>query len=355
MFLAIGCQTRAGLVWYSHAEGDAVRAIVLTAPGAVEAVDDWAEPRPGPREVVVAMRGVGLCGSDLGVYSGERATPSLPWVMGHEGGGEIVAVGERVTDREIGQRVVVEPNYCCLACAHCRRGRTSSCPARRIVGISDPGLLAERVAVPARFAWPVPATFSDRTTACIEPLAVARSAVRRSGVAASDSCLVVGAGSQGLLACLALLAIGVHPHVVEPHAGRRALAAELGATITDPDELGGFTYVFETAGVPAAWDTALSAVAPAGTVVMIGIGHEAVAVSIADLVRRQLGLRGMLIYDHPRDFAETVAAIERGDIDPERVFGAVHHPDQAAEAFARAPAVAGKTWIDLSIWQRDSL
>jgi alcohol dehydrogenase/L-iditol 2-dehydrogenase len=275
--------------------------------------------------------------------------------MGHEGGGEIVAVGANVKDRQVGGRVVIEPNFCCLACSHCRRGRTSSCLRRRIVGMNDPGLLAEHVAVPARFAWPVPATFSDRTVACIEPLAVARSAVRRSGVAAGDSCLVVGAGSQGLLACLALLAVGVHPHVVEPHEGRRALAADLGATIADPHTVNGYTYVFETTGVPAAWDTALSAVAPAGTVVMIGIGHEAVAVSIADLVRRQLGLRGMLIYDHPHDFADTVAAVERGDIVPERVIGAVYPPEQAGEAFASAPAVAGKSWIDLGIWHRDSL
>jgi alcohol dehydrogenase/L-iditol 2-dehydrogenase len=333
-----------------------VRAIVLKAPGDVEVTDDWPEPQPGPHDVVVAMRGVGLCGSDLGVYEGERATPSLPWVMGHEGGGEIVAVGDGVEDREVGQRVVIEPNYCCLECAHCRRGRTSSCPRRRVVGMNAPGLLAERVAVPARFAWPVPATFSDRTSACIEPLAVARSAVRRCGIAQGDACLVVGAGSQGLFTCLALLAIGVRPHVIEPHEGRRALAVELGATVSGADDdARDFAYVFETAGVPAAWETALAAVAPAGTVVMIGIGHEAVAVSIADLVRRQLTLQGMLIYDHPRDFAGTVAAVERGEIAPERVIAAVHHPGEAARAFAHAPSVSGKSWIDLTIWQRDSL
>ena len=335
--------------------GGQVRAVVLTAPRAVEVVHDWPEPQPGPHEVVVAMRGVGLCGSDLGVYQGERATPSLPWVMGHEGGGVVVAVGAAVGDRKVGQRVVVEPNYPCLACAHCRQGRTSSCPTRRVVGMNDPGLLAERVAVPARFTWPVPETCSDLTVACIEPLAVARSAVRRSGVTAGDSCLVVGAGSQGLLVCLALRAVGVRPHVVEPHEGRRALAADLGATVADPRATSGFAYVFETAGVPAAWETALSAVAPTGRLVLIGIGHEAVAVPIADLVRRQLSLQGMLIYDHPHDFAGTVAAVARGEVEPGRVVAAVHEPADAAAAFAEAPSVAGKSWIDLRIWQRDSL
>nr|MDT0664359.1 alcohol dehydrogenase catalytic domain-containing protein [Micromonospora sp. DSM 115978] len=221
----------------------------MTEPRHVEVVDDWPEPQAGVGEVVVAMRALGLCGSDLSVYDGHLSLPSTPWVMGHEGGGEIVAVGDGVTDRQVGQRVVVEPNYCCLTCRACRAGLTSECPNRRIVGINVPGLFAERVAVPARFTWPVPASVPDEALACVEPFAVAQAGLRRAGiglrgaaaaVGSSDvptgagagaevACLVVGAGSQGLLMCQALLAVGVRPHVVEPHEGRRALAQQIGA------------------------------------------------------------------------------------------------------------------------------
>lgn len=329
-----------------------MRAVLLTAPETVEVTEELSVPSPAEGEVVVAMRTIGLCGSDLGVYHGGRVPPSLPWVMGHEGAGHIVAVGSGVTGRHVGQRVVIEPNYCCLECVYCLQGRTSACPRRRVVGMNHPGLLAECVAVPGRFAWPVPDTVSDAAVACIEPLAVARSAVRRSGVSPSDSCLVIGAGSQGLFTCLALHEIGVRPAVVEPHDGRRALAVELGATVAGEDDE--YAFVFETAGVPAAWRTAMSSVAPAGTVVMIGIGHEAVSVSTADVVRRQLSLRGMLIYDHPRDFADTIAAVERGDLDPGRAVAAVHGPGEVAEAFARAADVAGKSVIDLREWHAAS-
>lgn len=328
-----------------------MKAVVLAAPRHVEVVDDWPEPAAGPDDVVVAIRGVGLCGTDLGLYDGKRAVPARPWVIGHEGGGEIVAVGSRVTNRHVGQRVVVEPNYCCLTCPACQAGRTSACPRRQIVGVDHPGLLAERVAVPARFTWPAPC--SDATLACVEPLAVARSAVRRSGIRPGDACLVVGAGSQGLFLCQALLAAGVQPTVTDPHEGRMAVAEQLGAKLAEPAPAG-YPFVFEASGAAAAWDTAVAAVGSTGVVVAIGMGAESVQLSTHDLVQRQLTVRGSLIYDHPGDFAGTVAAVIRGDLAPTRVVRASFPPEQAAAAFAEAPAVPGKSWIDLAAWQEGS-
>ncbi len=224
-----------------------MRAIVYTGPQQVEQVEDWPEPECGPDDVVVRMRAVGLCGSDLSVYDGHRDLPSLPWVIGHEGGGDVVAVGERVPDRAVGDRVVIEPNLSCLDCPACETGVTSDCAKRAILGMNAPGILAERMAVPAAFTWVVPQDWPDAVLACFEPLAVARAAVRRSGVRPGDRALVVGAGSQGLFVCLSLLALGAEPSVTEPHAGRLALAQSLGA---QPADLAGATYphVFETAG-----------------------------------------------------------------------------------------------------------
>lgn len=328
-----------------------MRAIVLTGPGQVEVAHDWPEPRLGDGDVLVAVRAVGLCGSDLGVYEGHRVTPALPWVMGHEGGGEIVAIGPGVTDRRVGQRVVIEPNYSCLACPSCRSGLTSACPSRDIVGMNAAGLLAERVAVPARFAWPVPDSVTDEALACLEPLAVARAAIRRCRAAPGDECLVVGAGSQGLLLCHALLALGAQPYVTEPHPGRLALAERIGAKRADAAGPGGFPLVFDTAGVPATWEIALRAVAPAGSIVMIGMDSAPASLSTMDLVRRQLVLRGSLIYDHPADFAGTIASVADGALSPSRVLQRAFGPEEVADAFAGARSAPGKSWIDLNPWQ----
>ena len=330
-----------------------MKAIVYTGPGNVEQVDDWAEPRCGPADVVVQMRAVGLCGSDLSVYDGHRDMPSLPWVMGHEGGGDVVAVGSDVTDRHVGQRVVIEPNIACLACPACQSGVTSDCTQREILGMNYPGILAERVAVPAEFTWTVPDHWPDEVLACFEPVAVARSAVRRSGIGPGESALVVGAGSQGIFVVLSLLAVGAVPFVTDPHDGRVALAESLGASRAGTVD-GSYPYVFETAGAPAAFASAMRAVASTGTVTLIGLSHEPVELLTTDVVRRGLRILGSIIYDHPRDFADTREAVDTGAIHPEQAVHAGVEPDDAATAFSEARSVPGKSWIDLTSWHAQS-
>lgn len=161
-----------------------MKAVALTAPGRVQVVDDWPDPECGPGDVVVRVRAVGLCGTDLAVYGGKRAVPAMPWVMGHEDGGEIVAIGADVRDREVGQRVVIEPNVPDGTCPMCQAGRSSACKNREIVGVNRTGILANRVVVPAAFAWAASATWSDQALACFEPLAVAYTAVTQDYAAA---------------------------------------------------------------------------------------------------------------------------------------------------------------------------
>ena len=102
-------------------------------------------------------------------------------------------------------------------------GRTSACPYRKVLGFSVPGTLAERIVVPAAFAWPVPQDWGDGDAVCAEPLTVAHTAVRRALAlqantqpSATGHCLVIGAGSQGTLACVALAACGITPAVLDP-------------------------------------------------------------------------------------------------------------------------------------------
>jgi alcohol dehydrogenase/L-iditol 2-dehydrogenase len=326
-----------------------MKAIVYSAPQQVALVDDWPDPECGPNEVIVRMRAVGLCGSDLSLYDGRRDLPSVPWVLGHEGGGCIVAVGSAVNDRRIGQRVVIEPNFPCLQCRACRSGVTSDCPERTILGINRPGILAERVAVPAPFTWPVPDTWPDEVLACFEPLAVARSAVRRSGVGRGQEALVVGAGSQGIFVVLSLLAVGAVPYVTDPHEGRVVLAEKLGAQRADA-RADTYPYVFETAGRPAAFESAMRSIASTGTVTLIGLSHEPVQLLTSDVVRRGLTIIGSIIYDHPRDFADTRDAVMAMDSWPEHAVQAGVAPELAASAFAEARHTVGKSWIDLASW-----
>jgi threonine dehydrogenase-like Zn-dependent dehydrogenase len=323
-----------------------VKAATLIRPGEVAVTDDWPEPVAGPGDVVVAVRAVGVCGSDLTVIAGRRPVPRLPWVLGHEAVGDIVRVGPSVTDRTVGQRVVVEPNYPCLACEQCRSGATSMCPNRRIAGINEPGLLAERIAVPAGFTWPVAPDLPLEDLVCAEPLAVALGAIDRVGVRSGEACLVIGAGSQGLLVCLALLSQGIRPTVVDPNEGRRATATGLGAV--DGRHLDGdarFAVVFETSGAPAALEQAIAVAAPDGRIALVGLSEEPVTLSTFAVVQHRLSIVGCLIYDHPAGFAQTTGAL--ATIHPGRVLRGRFALDDAARAFREARDLPGKPWISM--------
>lgn len=312
-------------------------------------VDDWPEPSYGPGDVVVAVQGVGVCGSDLAVAEGHRKAPRQPWVLGHEGGGSIVAVGSRVQSRRPGQIVVIEPNLPCLTCSACRTGVSSACPRREILGINAQGIAAERVTVPARFTWPVPENTSAQTLACVEPWVVTRAALRRVPTVRGLPCLVVGAGSQGLLLVLSLLAAGAVPYVVEPHDGRRGLAEALGAADSGsgPDR---FPVLFEASGAPDAFESMLGRAAPGAQIVLIGQSSTPVPMRTQRVVQQQLHLHGSLIYDHPTDFATATESLAHQPEPLASVLQAGFSPDEAHTAFTRAPDVPGKSWLDLRSW-----
>ena len=327
-----------------------MRAVVLEdEPRSLRVVSDWPEPEPGPGEVLVQVRGVGICGSDLALHAGRRQPPSFPWLIGHETFGEIAATGPGVDAGRAGQRVVIEPNIPCGGCPACRAGRTSACPQRQSLGFTAPGTLAERIAVPAAFAWPVPADWGDGDAVCAEPLTVALTAVRRATAvlaataapAGPDRCLVIGAGSQGTLACIALTACGISPAVLDPHRGRQELAAELGARPAGRHETG-FGLVFETSGASEALAEAVDRVARGGLVVLMGLNSQPAPIITQRLVQRQLTLMGSLIYDHPGDFAEVTSKHGPG---AGRVLRACYPMAEAEAAFRAAAEVPGKTWI----------
>ena len=318
-----------------------MKAAVLTRVGEVVMTADWPEPAPARGEVVVELTGVGLCGSDLAVWSGSRPV-DFPWIVGHEGTGTIVAVGEDVSGRRIGDRVVIEPNYPCGACGGCLRGRTAMCARRLSVGINIPGLLRERAAIPAQFAWTAPAGLTDQDLVCVEPMTVALHAARLGGAGTGSSCLIVGAGSQGLLLLLVLRAMGADVAVVEPHEGRLAIARSLGA---EPATPGAYELVFETSGSVGGTQQALRSLGTGGTLVLIGIPHDDVPLSTASIVRGHATVMGSIIYDHPRDFSDALAFIAGNSLAPSSIIRRTFSFSDSQAALSSAVDVSGKSWI----------
>src|SRR5574338_162369 len=324
--------------------GGGMRAALLVQPGEI-VVDEVPDLEPSTGEVRIAVIGVGLCGSDASVFSGKWKAPAYPWLMGHEAVGRVDAVGAGVPHSRLGQLVVLEPNVACFACAQCLRGRTSACLARQSVGMNRPGALAEQLVVPAAFAWPAPARKASELV-CVEPMTVVEAALRRLGPPLPASALVVGAGPQGLLMCLALMRRGVSVRAHDVNGDRLAFAQSLGVEAGLPQRDGQlFDLVVDTVGSPDSVAVSMASADIGGTILMLGLDGRAFEVTAQTLVRRQLVVRGSLTYDHPGAFEATLALLGDSSVSPGLIVTNEYALEEAQAAFERSPTAAGKTWV----------
>jgi 2-desacetyl-2-hydroxyethyl bacteriochlorophyllide A dehydrogenase len=265
-----------------------VRAVVIDKPGhfSVETVPD---PTPGAREVVIAPRAAGICGTDLHIIDGHFPPAPYPIIPGHEFAGEIVHVGSEVTAFRAGQRVVVDPSLFCGQCTYCRRRRGNLCSNWGAIGDTVDGAFADFVSVPAANAFPIPEETSWAAAALVEPLSCVVHGLRRLAMPAGAELLVVGAGTIGLLLLQAALRSGAAcVYVVDPDPVRRQHALALGAAgaAGELDELItergiGFEYSIEASGTLAGAQTAMAGLCRGGVMLVFGVAPADVMLPIS--------------------------------------------------------------------------
>ncbi|HEX2501096.1 MAG TPA: alcohol dehydrogenase catalytic domain-containing protein [Methylomirabilota bacterium] len=303
-----------------------MRAAVLTGPRAfrLQAVRD---PAVGTGEALVRVEAAGICGTDYSIWTGERRV-RYPLIPGHEFIGDVVAVGPGVTRIAPGHRVAVEPNWGCGACDLCREGSGNLCLARTAVGIDRDGGFAELAVLPERACWPAPAGLPSDVLLFAEPLAVVARAVGRAAPRPGETAAVVGAGTLGLLALQLLRARGCRVLVVGRTDRRLGLARALGAesTIAGAGEAvadaarrfagrDGVDVVLETAGTREAVELAVGQVGfvrPGGRIVLTGLPHDPARIDFFWVVRREIDVRGSMIYRD--EFGEAVALLAGGEV-----------------------------------------
>lgn len=223
-----------------------MRAACFTETGKPFVIEEVPDPTPGPGEVVLAVKGCGICGSDLHVTELGGAVPRGA-IMGHEFAGEIVAVGKGAKGphgpwRE-GDRVCTMPGISCGRCARCVTGDVMGCAEMRMTGFGDiGGGYAEYAIGGERMTFRLPDNVTSADGATVEPLAVGLHAVDKAGLRTGEDVLIVGAGPVGLACAIWAKILGAREVVVSDYAAhRRELALAYGATAAiDPgsEELG---------------------------------------------------------------------------------------------------------------------
>ncbi|MGK2864820.1 MAG: zinc-dependent alcohol dehydrogenase, partial [Chitinophagaceae bacterium] len=297
-------------------------------------LQDFQMPDLRPGMVVLRVKRVGICGSDLHYFEDGYCgsfIPTRPFILGHELTAEVVAVGEGVSSVVPGSRVTVNPARACGFCNYCKSGRSNLCPKTIMLGSGSTnpptdGAMAEFVLVRGDQCHILPDGMDDGLGAMMEPLAVALQAVKRSGGVSGKRVLVTGGGTIGLLTALCAKAFGAVPVSVSDIVNeRRKMALDCGMdTVLDPSEKNmngkvkeltgdGFDVIFEASGARPALRQAFDLVRPGGTIVQIGtLGTEDIPLPANQVMVKEIQFIGSFRYGNV--FDEAISLVDSGRI-----------------------------------------
>lgn len=296
-----------------------MRALAKTAdgPGNVELVDG-PTPSPGPGEVLVAVHGSGVCGTDLHIEDAEYSTDP-PVTMGHEVSGLVAALGDQVSAAWLGERVVCETFFAtCGNCEWCRDAQPNLCPTRRSIGSHADGGFAEYMTVPAHNLHRIPDWLDSHTATLAEPLAcVCNCLLDPNVVQPGDSVVVTGPGPVGLLAAQVAKHAGADVLVcgLPQDAERLAVAAGLGLKVTDePPDAQSAHVVIECSGSPEAAGIGLRTARRGGRYVQVGVFGRAVQIPFDIVLYSELTVTSGFA-STPRSWRHAINLIETGAVD----------------------------------------
>lgn len=329
-----------------------MRVARMKAPREIE-LGDAPIPTPGSGEVLVRIRAVGLCGSDLQYYSQGRIGDvrfTAGHILGHEVAGVVEVLGPDTEGPPPGTPVAVDPAISCGRCRFCLMGDPNFCSALQFFGSPPkPGALSEFVSHPGHLLYPLPEGMPSAVGAIIEPLGVAIHAVDLSHLALGDRIAVFGCGPIGLLIVrVARLAGAVTILASEPLAHRREAAARFGATaaldpsaedivnaIADRTDGEGVDVAFEAAGNQEATQQAIRAVRPGGTVVLLGY-WKCDEVMLPGITAMRKGLTIRFIRRMKNTFGRAIELARQGAVDLPALISHTFALASVAEGFARA-------------------
>jgi L-galactonate 5-dehydrogenase len=282
-------------------------------------------PVPAPGEVLLRIRRLGFCGTDLSTFRGANPLVSYPRIPGHEIAAEIVAVTEGVPATfTVGQLVTVMPYTACGTCSSCRSGRVNACRFNRTLGVQQDGAFSTHFCVPWRNLVAAPG-LGLRELALVEPLAVGFHAASRGRVTAKDTVAVIGCGMIGLGAIAAAgLHRGARVIAIDVEDAKLDLARRAGATLSinsrtedlharlqELTDGHGPDVIIEAVGTPATFVAAVDEVCFAGRVVYIGYAKAPVSYETKYFILKELDILGSR-NSTEADFADVVSLLTSG-------------------------------------------
>jgi L-iditol 2-dehydrogenase len=303
-----------------------MRQATMTAPGAIE-FREIEKPAITENQVLIQIKRIGVCGSDIHVYHGLHPYTSYPIVQGHEVSGVIAEVGTTVTGFAVGDPVVFMPQVTCGECYPCRNGMYHICESLKVMGFQTDGAGQDYFPIDANLVLKMPADSSLDHGALVEPISVAVHALRRGGDVTGKRVLVLGAGTIGNLVAQVAKASGASQVMItDVNAYKLVKARECGidhAINTQEDDLEEAVLqnfgtdradlILECVGAQATITQAVAVARKGTTIVIVGVFGEKPLVDIGLVQDRELSLVGTLMYQQT-DYERAIELVGGGKL-----------------------------------------
>lgn len=307
-------------------------------------------------EVLVKIKYVGFCGSDLNTFLAKNPMVRLPVIPGHEIGAEIAEVSLGVPDKfEVGIACTVNPYTSCGYCPSCRNGRPNACQFNQTFGVQRDGAMCEYITVPWQKVI-IDENLNSKEFAMVEPLSVGFHAVSRGEVNDLDIVMIIGCGMIGIGAIIRAVLRGARVIAVDVDDDKLTLAKSLGVAYcinsrtedvhfrlqkitnnTGPD------VIIEAVGSPVTYQMAINEVAFTGRVVCIGYAKTEIAFETKYFVMKEMDIRGSR-NAMPEDFRAVIEYLKKGTCPIDQLISGIYGPDQAQEALETWASNPGKVF-----------
>ncbi len=304
-----------------------MRQAIMISPGIIE---HRVIPEPDQlkdNEILLRIKKIGVCGSDIHVFHGKHPATPYPVVQGHEYSAIVEAIGNNVTKVKPGMKATARPQLICGECGPCKRGQYNACQKLKVQGFQSPGVAQDLFVVTEDRIVPFPDSMSLEQGAMIEPAAVGAHSTNRASRLIGKNVVVSGAGTIGNLVAQFAIARGAAKVLITDISDYRLNIArqcgiqgtlnvnnhsfEEGVNLFFGDE--GFQVGFEAAGVQSSLDVLMKFVEKGGEIVILGVYSQNPVVNMFYLGEHELNVFGSMMYRH-EDYEAAVKMIASGKI-----------------------------------------
>ncbi|MFJ7746686.1 zinc-binding alcohol dehydrogenase family protein [Peribacillus sp. NPDC097295] len=308
-------------------------------------IQEIEKPRiSSPTDVLFKVKRVGICGSDMHIYHGTNPLATLPRIIGHEVAGEVMEIGQEVSDIKVGDHVVIEPIRYCGDCYACRKGRQNVCEKLSVFGVHEDGGMREWCVLPEKQLHVVDADLAWEEIVLAEPYTIGAQAVWRGEVEKGDTVLIQGAGPVGIFILKMAKLQGASVMITDLSEERLAFAKENGADVivlagsenvrqhveewTNGE---GANVVIDAVCLPMTFELSFDVVSTAGRIVVLGFDERTAAISQLPITKKEVSVKGSRLQTN--QFPKVVSLLNEGELRHEGLVTHTFSLDDVQEAF----------------------